>query len=30
MDLSHDIITFAEGEGLTAHANAVKVRREQL
>lgn len=30
MSLSHDVITFAQAEGLTAHANAIKVRREQL
>ena len=29
MNLSDDVITFAQGEGLTAHANAVKVRKEQ-
>ena len=27
-NLSDDIITFANAEGLTAHANAVRVRKE--
>ena len=30
MDLSDDIIGFANAEGLTAHANAVRVRKEGL
>jgi histidinol dehydrogenase len=29
MDGCDDIIRFAEAEGLTAHANAVKVRKNQ-
>ena len=29
LELSDDVITFAKGEGLTAHANAVAVRKER-
>ena len=30
MEASDDVITLAEGEGLTAHANSIKVRKEKI
>lgn len=30
LEASDDVITLAEGEGLTAHANSIKVRKEKL
>ncbi|MFO7815133.1 MAG: histidinol dehydrogenase [Halanaerobiales bacterium] len=30
LEVSDDVITLAEGEGLTAHANSIKVRKEKL